>query len=31
MLSIILIGNSETRIVGTHMLTPRGYATNKPQ
>lgn len=26
MLSLVIIGNSETRVVGGYMLTPRGYA-----
>lgn len=29
MLSIVIIGNSETRLVDKHMLTPRGYAAHK--
>lgn len=30
MLSIIIIGNHETRIAGKYMLTPRSYAHKKP-
>jgi cobalt-precorrin 5A hydrolase/precorrin-3B C17-methyltransferase len=26
MLSIVIVGNSSTRVVGPHMVTPRGYA-----
>jgi precorrin-3B C17-methyltransferase len=26
MLTIVIVGNSQTRLVGDRMLTPRGYA-----
>lgn len=31
MLSLVVIGNSSTRFVGKHLLTPRGYSLNKPE
>ncbi|MBD5607889.1 MAG: precorrin-3B C(17)-methyltransferase, partial [Desulfovibrio sp.] len=30
MLSLVIVGNSETRIVGGYMLSPRGYAKKYP-
>ena len=31
MLSLLIIGNSESRVLGPYMLTPRGYARKHRQ